>query len=253
MSSSVAKFLVLAKRIVYLALHNRHGLREVLGIASAEAEKHLDVNSDVSFLPSVGIDEIAADQAEGLTATIYTVPQVRASITLFEAVALAVLTRKSGGRRIFEFGTYRGISTNQLILNASEGAEIFTLDLPVENLRTQFKLDTPGEFEVVEDARKGDLIPANLRPRVTFLSQDSAAFDPAPYEGTMDLVFVDGAHTLEYVTNDSEKGWRMLRPGGIIAWHDCRFNSPGVARFLRASTYRPKRIAGGTVAFAVKE
>ena len=49
---------------------------------------------------------------------------------------------------------------------------------------------------------------------------DSAKFDPTPYESKMDLVFVDGAHSADYVRNDSEKGWRMLRPGGVLVWHD---------------------------------
>ena len=56
----------------------------------------------------------------------------------------------------------------------------------------------------------------------------------------------------DYVKNDSEKGWRMLRPGGIIAWHDCRHQDPGVVRCLLQSDYKPIRIAGTTIAFAAK-
>ena len=68
----------------------------------------------------------------------------------------------------------------------------------------------------------------------------------------MDFVFVDGAHNYDYVKNDSEKGWRMLRRGGIIAWHDCRHQDPDVIRFLLQCSFEPVRIAGTTVAFATK-
>jgi hypothetical protein len=57
---------------------------------------------------------------------------------------------------------------------------------------------------------------------------------------------------LDYVKSDSEKGWRMLRSGGIIAWHDCRPVDPGVVRYLLQSSWLPRRIAGTTVAFATK-
>ena len=68
----------------------------------------------------------------------------------------------------------------------------------------------------------------------------------------MDFVFVDGAHNFEYVKNDSEKGWRMLRSGGIMAWHDCRHQDPGVVRYLLQCRYKPSRVLGTTVAFAIK-
>lgn len=158
----------------------------------------------------------------------------------------------SGARRVFEFGTYRGVSTTQLVLNAPEGATLLTLDLPSEGVTTQFAVTDYHETKLHKLAQKGDLIPAELRTKITFLAQDSALFDPAPYAGTMDFVFVDGAHTAEYVRNDSEKAWTMLRSGGIVAWHDCRPASPDVARFLLRSPYDVRRIDGTTVAFARK-
>jgi predicted O-methyltransferase YrrM len=96
------------------------------------------------------------------------------------------------------------------------------------------------------------LVPDDLRKRIEFLRQDSATFDEAPYVGQMDFVFVDGAHNAAYVRNDSEKGWRMLRPGGIMAWHDCRPADPAVVAYLLECPFRPARIFGTTLAFAAK-
>jgi hypothetical protein len=49
---------------------------------------------------------------------------------------------------------------------------------------------------------------------------DSATFDYQPYEGLMDLVYVDGSHSYSYVKNDTEAALRMLSQRGAIAWDD---------------------------------
>lgn len=36
----------------------------------------------------------------------------------------------------------------------------------------------------------------------------------------MDFVFVDGAHDYQSVRKDTENALRLLRPGGVILWHD---------------------------------
>jgi len=250
--TNLGKMALLAGRLLKIAARNPRALREVFGVSLALSEQLTDPEVDVTVLPKVAVEDILGETGSDHVIAIWAVPPVARSISLHEAVCLGTLMKLVNARRVFEFGTYRGVSTTQLALNLPPDGMIYTLDLPIENLTTRFELDTSGEVEVVQDARKGELVPAHVRPRITFLSQDSALFDPAPYEGTMDLVFVDGAHTAEYVRNDSEKGWRMLRPGGVLCWHDCRWNSASVIKFLRQCPYRPKRIVGGSVAFAVK-
>ena len=63
---------------------------------------------------------------------------------------------------------------------------------------------------------------------------------------------MDGSHIYEYVRNDSEKGWRMLRPGGVIVWHDFRPQTPDVMRYLLESDLKASRIEGTTLAFTSK-
>jgi predicted O-methyltransferase YrrM len=250
--TNIGKVLALIGRTMKVLFRNPRGLRELCGVALASAEQLTDASVDVTRLPKVSIEDILAEVNEKTVLSLWALPQVARSISLHEAACIAALLKLARARRVFEFGTYRGFSTVQIVLNLPLDAKVFTLDLPVTNLTTKFELDTPGEIAVVQDARKGELIPGELRNRITFISQDSALFDPQPYASSMDLVFVDGAHTAEYVKNDSEKGWKMLRPGGVICWHDCRFNSPGVIKYLLQCPYNPKRINGGSVAFAIK-
>ena len=36
----------------------------------------------------------------------------------------------------------------------------------------------------------------------------------------MDLIFIDGGHTYSIIKNDTEKSFEMIKPKGIILWHD---------------------------------
>lgn len=68
----------------------------------------------------------------------------------------------------------------------------------------------------------------------------------------MDFVFVDGFHCYEYVKNDTEKGLEMLRPGGIIAWHDCVSNRPEIVSFLKTLSPLPVLVETSSLAYAIK-
>ena len=246
------KLFLLGQRLLTIACKNPRGLKPVLGQALAEAENHLDKSRDMARLPAVPLERFTDEKTGAMEPVTHLFPLVQQSVTVIEAVSLGVLLRKHSAKRVFEFGTHRGVSTTQLALNVGEGGRVFTLDLPRSDPRTKFDLKCASDLEISQQAKKADLIPDHCRERITFIEQDSATFDETPYAGTMDAVFVDGAHVYEYVRNDSEKGWRMLRPGGVIIWHDFRPQTPDVMRYLFESDYNPSRVNGTTVAFAVK-
>ncbi len=50
---------------------------------------------------------------------------------------------------------------------------------------------------------------------------DSRAWDTTQYpEGFFDSVFIDGGHTEEVVRSDTRKAVSLVRPGGLVMWHD---------------------------------
>ena len=63
-------------------------------------------------------------------------------------------------------------------------------------------------------------------------------------------MFVDGAHAYSYVKSDTEKALRMIRPGGVIVWHDFSPACPGVWKYLGelAATHPVGHIAGTRLA-----
>jgi hypothetical protein len=56
--------------------------------------------------------------------------------------------------------------------------------------------------------------------RVVQLRGDSATFDWSSHRGRAGLVFVDGSHAYDYAWKDSETATRLVKPGGIVLWHD---------------------------------
>ena len=67
--------------------------------------------------------------------------------------------------------------------------------------------------------------------RVVQLRGDSATFDWSPHHGRAGLVFVDGSHAYDYARKDSETAMRLVKPGGIVLWHDYGV-WPGVTQAL---------------------
>jgi hypothetical protein len=88
--------------------------------------------------------------------------------------------------------------------------------------------------------------------RVQCLYGDSARFDFSRFHGRVDLFFIDGAHSYDYVRNDTLKALECCHPGSIIAWHDYgRHGVNGVSRWLHqlSETRKVYCILGGSLAY----
>jgi predicted O-methyltransferase YrrM len=146
-----------------------------------------------------------------------------------EAYVLSLVTAYLRPARIFEIGTASGQGT-LLMARQAQDAQIDTLDLGAAAPTLGVQQDEPpwADVEVIGDAFKI----SEHAGRVTQHLGDSATFDFSPFAGSIDLVFVDGAHTYEYVRSDSLNALSLLRPGGVIVWDDCNYQNPGVAKAL---------------------
>ena len=155
----------------------------------------------------------------------------------FETWILAALSKNAS--RIFEFGTGTGRNTYMMAANARQEAEIITLTLHPEG-REDYQHETgdnaKGEKAARDEADFSEFFYSDKpeSKKITQIFADSKAHDTSPYDGTCDLVFVDGAHTYSYLKNDTQKALRMVKPGGIVLWHDYRGprKTKDVFRFL---------------------
>lgn len=169
-----------------------------------------------------------------------------------EAWVLAVLARHA--RSCFEFGTCTGKTAYLWSRNAMPDAQIVTLTLAPEQ-RDDYVTGSGDDAR----SRRYALTESNFTEflysgtsaaaRITQLFGDSKAFDDTPYDAWADLVFVDGSHAESYVQSDSAKALRMVKPGGLVLWHDYTGpeNCPGVYHGINAlAKTLPIRYVKGT-------
>ena len=139
--------------------------------------------------------------------------------SIADVVALAQVAKYLDCRRLFEIGTFRGYTTYHLALNVAADAIIYTLDLPASHIHSA-KLELT-DVALINKPLSGEwFLDTPVAAKISQLLGDSATFDYSSYEGQMDLVYVDGAHSYEYVASDSLTARRLTTPNGIILWHD---------------------------------
>lgn len=154
---------------------------------------------------------------------------------------MSVLVDRSP-RSILEIGTFDGYTTRLMALNLP-GAEIHTIDLPEGFVDTGTGLPK-DDAHLIAARQVGRVYKSD--PTIHNVKQyfgDSAEF-PFP---AVEAFFIDGAHTYDYVHNDTEKA--LAAPGAkLLIWHDCNADHPGVVKWLveMIQTGRPVRRIVGT-------
>ncbi|GIW05813.1 MAG: hypothetical protein KatS3mg060_0618 [Dehalococcoidia bacterium] len=174
-----------------------------------------------------------------------------------DIVSLCLLTRVLQPKVIFEIGTLQGYTALHFALNAPEDATVYTLDLPRGydgrvQLATTVVDDEHIRSSVQTQRYVFDGYPEAAKIHCLF--GDSATFDFTPFHGRVDLFFIDGAHSYEYVRSDTLNALKCCRPGSVIAWHDFgRVGVNGVSRWLAqlARKYDVVATPGGSLAYLV--
>lgn len=119
-------------------------------------------------------------------------------------------------RVVIEFGCNIG-RTARAILAARPGIERYVgIDVPFDHEPT-----LPGQ-RMETPLRAGSVV--NDR-RFKLLIQDSRTLSVDDLE-PCDAVFIDGDHSYGAVLSDSRLAYSLLRPGGILVWHD--YGNPSV-------------------------
>jgi len=140
---------------------------------------------------------------------------------LDELASLAFITRQLAPSAIFEIGTFRGRTALNFALNAPTDCLVYTLDLPAED-RAQMQAQTnEADRAIIQASHTGiDYQGKEAAKNIRQLYGNSLTFDFSPYLGKIDLVFVDGAHHYEAVLKDTQTALSLVKPGGVILWHD---------------------------------
>jgi len=171
-----------------------------------------------------------------------------------DVVALSMLCRLLAPKVIFEIGTSIGHTAAHFALNSPDDTRIYTLDLPPGG-RPSLTTTYVDDLHISASQRHGETIFERCAggEKVQRLFGDSATFDFSPWHGQVDLFFIDGAHSYEYVKSDTENALCCVREGGIIAWHDFgRRGVNGVSRLISELAAEGQKIyvvPGGSLAY----
>jgi len=126
---------------------------------------------------------------------------------------LIALVRGVSPRHVIEFGVNVGRTAKAIMANVP-GIERYTgIDVPLDYvpilaLQRDNAVPNPGEM-VLSDPRFHLIV----RPRGS-LDLTAADLDPC------DVAFIDGDHGRAAVLHDTMLARALVRPGGIIVWHD---------------------------------
>jgi len=170
-----------------------------------------------------------------------------------DLVAMCMLCQIIRPKLIFEIGTFHGSGALHWASNAPD-AEVYTLDLPQKCLPALSTTQVDKLY--IRQQRNGKRLLFDQKreaSRIHCLYGDSAQFDYTAFLGRVDLFFIDGAHSYEYVRSDTLHALACCHPGSVIAWHDYgRVGFNGVSHWLREFAAQGReiyRVPGGSLAY----
>jgi predicted O-methyltransferase YrrM len=201
------------------------------------------------YLPVITLEELISIPSEFRVAR---PPDWSGSMTITEISSLCHLVAAHRPQKILEIGSFRGLTTLNMAMNAPD-AEIHTLDLPpdFDPAQTQFENNDANiirsrGFYYYEGRREASRIHQHYG--------DTATFDYEEIGGGVDFCLIDAAHSYEYVRNDTARTLPLMSVDGLMLWHDYGRNdfladpqdAWGVTRFLHEIKDTGVRILHGT-------
>ena len=152
---------------------------------------------------------------------------VQGWLTEAQAARLGAAAARTGpGARIVEIGSYHGRSTI-VLAQAAPRAEVVAIDPHAGNDRGPRQwTGTADEGEEDNRAFRANLERAGVAGRVRHVRRPSQeALDAV--DGTVDVLYVDGAHRYAPASADITRWGSRVAPGGTLLVHDA-FSSVGV-------------------------
>ena len=155
----------------------------------------------------------------------------------YDLLVLATLVKKYQPKVIFEIGTFEGFGSLVMCNNCSNEV-LYSLDLPLSSdLAINISPFTLEEHSIDSRYKSGrffDLIRPEVR--ISRLYGDSWNFDYSTFHNSVDFIFIDGAHTYQYVLKDALNAIKCVYKEGVIVWHDVK-NSQVLNPILKLASY----------------
>jgi predicted O-methyltransferase YrrM len=161
----------------------------------------------------------AADRERGLRAAELAGARARGMTNPKDYVALSAIALHYRPNRIFEIGTYLGV-TSDFFLSLLPDSRV--VSIAYENPQAGLSGPVFNNSELTHE-QIGSGVSDERRDRYTQLYGDSHKLDaPSLLKeyGQFDLVLIDGDHSAQGVSMDTTLAQKVLRHAGVICWHD---------------------------------
>ena len=146
-------------------------------------------------------------------------------LTKLETIALVGAMRVVHARRVFEFGSFLSITTLNFALNVPPDGSVLTLDLGADCAPRANQHPASGPLTEIHLKADGlDFVDSEVADKITALSGDSTSFDFGPWKNSMDLVFIEGGHSIDALSVGTENAFAIIakdKPACIL-WHGHR-------------------------------
>lgn len=143
------------------------------------------------------------------------------SLDLYETLILNLFaSRLVDGAKVIEIGTFEGNTTINLSINLKATSKVYSVDLPEVFIPYAFPVSINENNDLKLLSNSYSQITDHSSRNIVLVKQDSTTIDFRKVFGVVDLCFIDGNHSSEYVQSDTLNCYEILKPGGLIIWHD---------------------------------
>jgi predicted O-methyltransferase YrrM len=207
-----------------------------IGSKAADFEK--DIEKARKYIRTVNLNAIFPPELEKGKIVLENFLGHWGNVSIEELCKICLIVRFLQPKRILEIGTYNGMTTLQMALNAPKDCVTYTLDLPEELMAALelSKLDTlvSKHFKDKFGTKTGSYFAGRNDVKIIQALGDSSTFDYDTLGNEkFDVIFIDAAHDYANKKIDSEQAFRLINKNGVILWHNYNdVTSPGVTEYL---------------------
>lgn len=215
-------------------------------IGSRVEEFEADLERAKIRIPTVNLNRIFPSELEKGCIQLENFLGHWGNVSIEELCKICLIVKYLKPRTILEIGTYNGMTTLQMALNAPPDAVIYTLDL-ADDQQADLKLSQLDEqvskhFKSVFGTKTGKYFSERTDVNIVQKLGDSAKFDfDSLGHSNIDLIFIDAAHDYHNKKIDSENAFKYVSKGGVILWHNYHdVTCPDVTKYLADISERYK-------------
>ena len=214
---------------------------EEIGSRAKEFEHWMAISQDL--IPVVNLNEVFPAELETSPIRMEHFLGHWGNTSIEDTAKICLITKWLAPKRILEIGTYNGMMTLQMALNAPPECIIYTLDLTPEQaaILPLSKLDELVAKQFL--GQTGSYFRDRADLNIHQLYGNSTEFDFSVIGGKADLIYINGSGDYKSVCTDTATAFRLLSERGVILWHNyADVHYPDITRCL-VETARHHKLA----------